>query len=680
MRTQALAKMRHFLWESLHQETDAGRRRVMHEALVSVNPMWIERIFRLVTSEIPPPVPEPFRQPESLFYRPDPSELQGEVFLGHTEDGHRVQLPLSCFGARGDVMVTGIKGAGKTSLLKFLAAQLAEHLGVLVFDTEHEYGQILPALDQKFLVLEFADYRRNLFVPPDGCRIDAWLELMKTYLREDFQIEDSAINLFGQVCAAVQRGGAPLMLPIVLTELRRSVYRSQSQKALINRITGLLNATGEVFAAGRGIDVTLLGTRSVVIVPEGTGLVARSLFYHDLYTWFAKSREFSTERGLQNIWIFDEAHTLFSRLVANRNPVAEPLAFQMFRMARKRGIGLLVGDQIPNMEHPIVRGNIGLKIIFRLADFGAVQLYSRALGLSPEQQHGLLNLPPRVALVHHPDIPKPFLVRLPDLQFRQLTAEQLTEHRRYSLQVLGLADEVLPRERGLTEPPSSQPVADTGMASEEPSTEHSPVSELATTPTATAEPLSNDTQAYLVDIARDPFLEATQRDRRLGHSGWKGNRVRAELVERGLVRLVRVNTYRRGGAFTACEVTQQGRGLLQEIKVPYRVRGKGGFVHRYWQHIIQAWLRGQGHHAEIEVRSPGGEKQVDVGATVDGSRVAFEVVVVGLDKEQSNLTKDREDGWDRVVFCCDRTSTIRSLQRRFGGAHGLEFRLLSSFS
>ena len=233
---------------------------------------------------------------------------------------------------------------------------------------------------------------------------------------------------------------------------------------------------------------------------------------------------------------------------------------------------------------------------------------------------------------------------------------------------------MLPRERGLTEPPISQPVADTEMLTGEPSSEPSPVSELATTP-ATAEPLSNDTQAYLVDIARDPFLEATQRDRRLGHSGWKGNRVRAELVDRGLVRLVRVNTYRRGGAFTACEVTQQGRGLLQEIKVPYRVRGKGGFVHRYWQHIIQAWLHGQGHHAEIEARSPGGEKQVDVGATVDGSRVAFEVVVVGLDKEQSNLTKDREDGWDRVVFCCDRTSTIRSLQRRLGGAPGLEFRL-----
>ena len=229
MRTQAVAKMRDFLWETLHRETDSGKRTVIYEALGSSNAGWIERVFRLVTSEIALPVPAPFKS-ESLFYRPDPAELQGEIFLGQTEDGHRVCLPLACFGPLGDVMVTGVKGAGKSSLLKSLALQLSSWVRVAVFDTEDEYGSVLAAMDPRVLVLNFDDYRRNLFRPPPNCPQDQWVELVKGYFAEDFQLQDSALNLVSKVCATIQARDLPLSVPAVLRELRRSVSTGANRK------------------------------------------------------------------------------------------------------------------------------------------------------------------------------------------------------------------------------------------------------------------------------------------------------------------------------------------------------------------------------------------------------------------------------------------------------------------
>ena len=80
-----------------------------------------------------------------------------------------------------------------------------------------------------------------------------------------------------------------------------------------------MTSTGKVFAAESGVDPDHLGNHSFVINLQNAG-IPRSVFYHDHYGWYAKVREFRAERTIENVWFFDEAHTMFSRLVTNRHP------------------------------------------------------------------------------------------------------------------------------------------------------------------------------------------------------------------------------------------------------------------------------------------------------------------------------------------------------------------------
>ena len=244
----------------------------------------------------------------------------------------------------------------------------------------------------------------------------------------------------------------------------------------------------------------------------------------------------------------------------------------MFRLARKRGIGLIVGDQIPNLEHAVVRGNLGLKIMFRLSDYGAVQLYSRALGLTVEQQTALLNLPPRVVLVHHPSVPKPFLVRIPELRFRELTPDGLAEHRRRSRETLGLSREPEPRETGpvaLLAPPDTDP----------------PSQEI----------LTHDQERYLAALTRDPMLSATARDKRLGISTRQGTAWRKQFRDLGLITEHTVRAKRRGRPIKIFALTTNASEYLTRRKVDFApMQGNGGPVHQWWQYVIRTSLAGDG--------------------------------------------------------------------------------------
>ncbi len=634
--SEGLHRIREALWERLRHETDPDERELLHTTVTSTNPAWLERVFRLGNAEAPPPVPEQFQRP-ALFFRPQPEQLHGEIQLGRTEDGYSVAIGLDCVGPRGDVIVAGVKGSGKSTLLKFLAAQLRHQVGVFVFDTENEYASSLCHPSSRFLYLPFTDYRRNILWGPPNVPVAQWLEVVKNNLREDFQLDDPAINILAQAFDSMQRQQIPLNLPDLLQELNRGVYRSQSQKALLNRLTGLRNSTGDVFGSREGIDFRRVENASIVFDLERAGFVPRSVFYHDMYIWFQGHREFVATRGLQNVWIFDEAHTLFSRIAAGRNPIGEPLALQMFRMARKRGIGFIVGDQIPTFEHPIVRGNIGLKIIFRLGDYAAVQMYAHALGLTPEQQNLLMNLPDRVAVVHHPRIPKPFLVEIPTLALPELGPDLLRQRRLETIRALDLDRE---------QARHGTPAIHIESASRDESSSSA----------GSEGVLSVDAASYLASICREPFLGATERDEKLGLSKATGNALRRELLDAGMVTEQRVRTGRKGG-LKLFELTTSGEKFLQKRKAYVAPRGKGGLEHRYWQDRVACAVNG-----DIEcVLVPGG-KCVDVG--VPAASTAYEIVISDLGKELINWARDRADGWNSVIFCMVDEAAREALQQK----------------
>ncbi|MDA2913367.1 hypothetical protein MYX77_05325 [Acidobacteriia bacterium AH_259_A11_L15] len=624
-------------------ETDRAKRQVIHTALISANPKWVERLFRWAMVNAPMPAPA-ITQEQPLFREPDPRVVsRGKVFLGLTPRGTPVRLNDDVWGRKGHVMISGTTGTGKTTLLTYLAYQLYQFVPVQIFDTLNKFAKVSTRFAPAPFVLPFHQYRRNIFSPPACCNSATWIQIVLNYLRNDFEVENVATNVLAQVCSDLQDSGVALTIPNIVQQLQNTKYRSASQRALLNRLLGLLQATGPVFAAQVGVDPDrILKSSSIFILNQVAGQPLK-IFYDDLYAWIAQSRQSNLDGHLRNIWIFDESHTLFSKLTA------EALALQMFRQGRNYGICFICGDQIPSYEHPVVRGNIGLQIIFRLRDWDAAMMYGSLMGLSQAQRHALMNLPSRTALVHHPDVAYPFLVQVPELHFERSSERDLEKRIQETIQELQIGDEPVIQRLAL---PSSPP----------------PEREL-----------SHEAQIYLMDIAKELFVSATERDKRFGFSGYKGDKIRKELKSEGLVKEASVTTYKRGGEFLVFPLTEKGQDYLKARAVPYEPpKGKGNWQHRFCQHSIAKKLVEAGHKAEIEARRV--SKQVDVGANIDGQWVAFEVVMSQPEKEVTNLAKDLEDGWDCIVFCCDKPSTVNRLKKLLDPVPPkVEVRLLSSF-
>jgi len=162
--------------------------------------------------------------------------------------------------------------------------------------------------------------------------------------------------------------------------------------------------------------------------------------------------------------------------------------------------------------------------------------------------------------------------------------------------------------------------------------------------------------------------------------------MRRQLAAEGLLRLHQISTGLRGGQPTLAELTGEGCKLLERLEVRYEhPLGRGTFEHKYWQHVVHCWAVAQGYPSQIEQEVAG--KAVDVGVIWDEKRVAVEIVVEGVEKELSNLSKDLERGWDQVVFCAVQQGMLDRLRDlvldRFGDGllrrDKVRFRRLSEF-
>ena len=353
-----------------------------------------------------------------LFSEPSPDQLRGPLALGSTlPSGYAARLRHESFGQEGHFRASGTTGTGKSTLLNYLTLQLMQTTPVAVYDA---LNQTAPALtphttQEQLRVVDYYDYRRNFLVGPPGMDQLRWLRATSEYLMESLSLEPATMNALLQVAQAIREEGHVATVPGVLALLERRGYQSPSHKALRNRLLALTISGCEVFACDVGFDLDRLFQSSVVFNLKGAGAAVRRLIFYDHYAYLTQSRPVLTNWRLRNVFVFHEAASLVSRAALSRNPVGEPVLLTMLREARNYGIGFAFADQTPQVEHPVVQANLGTHIVFRLETEASVEVFRRALALTEEQRWQILNLPDRHVVVRRPDIPRPFLVRLPNL-------------------------------------------------------------------------------------------------------------------------------------------------------------------------------------------------------------------------------------------------------------------------
>ena len=158
--------------------------------------------------------------------------------------------------------------------------------------------------------------------------------------------------------------------------------------------------------------------------------------------------------------------------------------------------------------------------------------------------------------------------------------------------------------------------------------------------------LSSQAEQYLKDILRDPDIPFTTRGDRFGYTAHMTNKVKNELISKGLVNQYEVNL---GRVNKLLEITEAGYAYLKVE--PRKQRGKGSSEHKYWQRRIRCHYQDSlGLKAKIEGHR--NKKLVDLSVTEeDGKLLAVEIAITAKN-EIRNIREDLNVGFDKVMVAC----------------------------
>ncbi len=150
-----------------------------------------------------------------------------------------------------------------------------------------------------------------------------------------------------------------------------------------------------------------------------------------------------------------------------------------------------------------------------------------------------------------------------------------------------------------------------------------------------------------------------ERYRRLGLSGDKGNRLKNQLVDAGIIdeQEVKVGrTYK-----VLLRVTPAARAKLGLNKT----LGRGSLAHEYWKRSYAASFRDDGHEVQLEAPRIGG--RVDLVARKGSETTAVEIET-GKSDVVWNVRQDLLAGFGKVLVVATDDSALRKVERQLAQA------------
>lgn len=590
---------------------------------------------------------------------PDPGEVDfGEVLLGTLTTGGEARVPVN--ELLYNTLVVAPPGAGKTVLLTQLVRQLiARNIAVHIFDTQNEYADVLAPLfgGDVLECLDASDCRFNPFDGPSTIPHPDWvLNMMCNYLREAFYWQDRTIELFRTVCLSLFESHDHLT-PVMFADAYARIPEGKKrwpEYGSLGRFVTMLRCL-PTFQCLRGESIEESTGKSRVYNLRFLAEDARLFLISHIVTFLAMAREYRRDRPLDLLLVFDELSQFFTKDTLRRyQGILESFYLRLLRSDRKWGIGAILADQNYTLMHDVAKSNCQIKLGMDMRDGASRRQFALDLGLNAEQERFLAELSyqqdRRRVVVQLRHYPHPFLMKIPNFTKPEALSEEELRRRR---------QETLSR------------------------MQWSPIPERPERRDKNRDRdlITHEMETYLGVIANSWWLSATQHDRLMKDwSDSKGTRVRALLTEAGLLEEHPVNQFKPGRKIKILLPTRAGYELLDRRRIGYRTPpGNGSIAHRWWQDRIAKVLRKGGWKTEIEQSL--GTKRVDVGAVNDlGMKVAYEVLVEGLQKEALNWEKDLADGWHDVVYCVDSEETRQKLAALLpDGLPSVSIRLLSEF-
>jgi len=499
----------------------------------------------------------------NVFSMPDPKILQGDIYVGNAV-GNNLPVYLSLRNINENIGVWGRAGSGKTNLCTIICLELSKRrIPVRVYDYKAEYRDLLPFIEKGIVLNPSLDKFNPL--EPIG-EPNAWIQFLADTLQQDFNLKpetkfmllnymDELYKIYGVYEGRNTYPSLQNLKEFLLEEANKTSTPSSKRRKIftcLEVIEALRTSLGsEMLDCSNGYTEERLSSDFEFIGYEMCNLNS------NVQSWFSKIRLkqiyqryfFGEQRNeLKIVNLFEEAKMNFSQSL-HQSSTSVDFSKQIVTQGRSPGLGSVITDQNKNELADFVLNNLSVQICFNLSSPKEMRLTGYSLGCTSERQiEQLRYLKIPYAVISKAGYP-PFLFRIPKSPVkRHVSNEELMEI-------------VKSRLTNLSATPSQGPQRVKINLSYQPNYG------------IRQEPKPKTLKDYLQDIKR--FLEQVKNNLQLNISklykslklsGRKGDKLKAQLLENGLLEEEIIRTGERKRPSKILKLTAKGERIFSWLK------------------------------------------------------------------------------------------------------------------
>lgn len=565
------------------------------------------------------------------------------------------------------LLAVGQSGTGKTTLFYNLMDEIDSPFWS--FDLKRDYRHLVQHRDD-LLVLPWTELRFNPLRPPQGVSPRRWAQVFSEIfghatallsgsknhlLKQVFELY-RLYNLFDWVSEPYP--SLHELEDLIKMEKINFVRTSSDYRdRLLNRLEALNLAAGTVFDCSQGHGVEELLQRNVVFEFDGLSRDVQNFLMEILFAYVFEYRLAQNQRGdrLRHVFFLDEGKRVFSVYKERQDASGIPEIDELTAKMREFGEGLVVADQEASKLTDSIKANTYTKVLLPTGDRKQFKAVAESMNLSERQQEFTSNLGVGEAVIQVGNR-DPVPVHLDNYTLeKQVTDEELEEQQREDWNQL----EFDPRD---VTPEFEQVLLG----------EHQESMEIPDDPEDSIN-ISGEADRFLEDVVENPFKPLTRRYE-VFSSTYQGNKAKNELVDQGVVV---ERTVKNGENRKLLQLTEKGRDYVEEdTQLDSAHPGRGGVVHRYWQHRIKELFEEIGWHAFLE------KFDADVYVNMGSTELAVEVAMGDNPREIQHVEKHLDKEF--LVWVACRNQEIQEGLKQRIREQGLEadrvvFRLFRDF-
>ncbi|RKD95626.1 ATP-binding protein [Halopiger aswanensis] len=573
------------------------------------------------------------------------------IQIGTTVSGRSYDLSESLLSKH--LLAIGQSGSGKTTLFYNLLSQL--DVPFWCFDLKKDYRHLVKDRND-VLVLPWTELKYNPLVPPPGVQPRRWAQVVseifghatallsgsKNHLLKSILKLYRLYNLF-------EEKSPPYPSFHELEQFLTSDYINYMRKTsnyrdtVLNRIEAMNLGAGTIFDCSEGYTFEDLLERNVVFEFDGLSRDTQNFLMDILLAAVYEYRLTQIHRteDLNHVFVLDEAKQIFSVYKERQSESGIPAVDELTAKMREFGEGLIVADQEASKLTDSIKANTYTKILLSTGDRKQFTAVADSMNLTQRQANAAKDLGTGEAVIQTGN-DEPERVILDEYRLEKTVTD--TDLQRNQGQFWNSLS-AKPRKQP---PRFEETVQSESRDSEEPEVIDDPPSKVT---------VSEEAEQLLEGVVEEPFIPLTERYETFS-SRYKGNKAKSELVETGLVTERSLET--RTGARKLLELTDRGRTYVEDqLDLDSSHEGRGGIVHRYWQHQVKKAFEKAGWATKLELFD------ADVYVNTGRFEVAIEIAMENTQREQEHVEKHLETRFDVIWVVC-RTEKVRDgLKQRF---------------